>query len=561
MIDKKTSEAIMNEEIEDAHHSLIQNFREAEKYLKNTDITPCDSLFEDRNLQKAKEAFGRCEAILNRADFKVEKLSLKNVRRLQDLELNFNDRLTVLIGENSTGKTTVCESLTKVLSWVLVAIKREKNEGITLTDDDIKTGTKRAEVGIDLKLDSHNFIHFSLAHSFQDRGIEEPSNLLQLQEYAKIIRECITVNGCAVTLPLFIFYGVNRSNFVRGARKIYLNRMKAYDDALDDQVRISDMIEWFITLENLSKQENGTELRDLEQFKALLEKTLAEFLHEYAGADELKQALLEDALQGLRTKLKDAEEQIIVLQSKPFSTAQKLKQLVDETVRDLIPNATGIFVDRSTGKDRVVLNIYGEYHDIQHLSHGQRSILFMVIDLLSRLDILNPHLEDPRTSPGVVIIDEIELHLHPNWQQTIIDSLLKIFPNMQFIITTHSPQVISTVHKNQIRFLKSDPKTHQIKVHEPSFQTRGLSADNILLRILNIAEVPDILEQRQYQELEKLIENELDDSEEGQMLYQILEKHFGSNSIEMEKIYHLKKLQGMKSRLRQRRKDRGKDQE
>ena len=530
MVEKKTSDIVIQKVAEDSHHSLITNFREAETYLKNTDIIP------------------------------VEKLTLKNVRRLQNLELNFDDRLTVLIGENSTGKTTICESLTKALSWVLVAIKREQSEGVSLSDDDIKTGTNRAEVKIDLKLDPHNFIHFSISHSFQDRGVAQTSNFLQLQEYAKIIRECITVNGCAVTLPLFIFYGVNRPNFVRGARKIYLNRMKAYDDALDDQVRISDMIEWFITLDNLSKQDNGTELRDLEQFKALLEKTLAEFLKEYAGADELKRSLLEDALDGMKVKLKDTEEQMDALRSKPFSTAQKLKKLVDETVRDLIPNATSILVDRSTGKDRVVLEIYDEYHDIQHLSHGQRSILFMVADLLSRLDVLNPHLDDPRTSPGVVIIDEIELHLHPNWQQTIIDSLLKIFPNMQFIITTHSPQVISTVHKNQIRFLKSEPKTHQIKVHEPSFQTRGLSADNILLRILNIAEVPDILEQRQYQELEKLIENELDDSEEGQMLYQILEQHFGSNSIEMEKIYHLKKLQGMKSRLRQRRKDRAQDQ-
>src|SRR5699024_2167136 len=145
-----------------------------------------------------------------------------------------------------------------------------------------------------------------------------------------------------------------------------------------------------------------------------------------------------------------------------YSTAEKLKKLVNETVKDLIPNASGIFVDRSTGKDRVVLDIYGELHDIQYLSHGQRSVLFMVADLLSRLEILNPHLADPRQSPGVVIIDEIELHLHPTWQQTIIDSLLKIFPNMQFIITTHSPQVISTVHKDRIRFLKKDRKSTRL---------------------------------------------------------------------------------------------------
>lgn len=222
---------------------------------------------------------------------------------------------------------------------------------------------------------------------------------------------------------------------------------------------------------------------------------------------------------------------------------------MNETVRILIPNASAISVDRSSGKARVVLDIFGEKHDIQYLSHGQRSVLFMVADLLSRLEILNPHLEDPRHSPGIVIIDEIELHLHPTWQQTIIDSLLKIFPNIQFIITTHSPQVISSVHKDQIRFLKNDFETHEVKVHSPTFQTRGLSSDNILLRILNIAEAPDTPEFQKYQQLEKLIENNLGDSEEAQKLYQLLEKHFGADSLEMEKLQSLKRLQAMRQRI------------
>lgn len=539
--------------------SLLKNYRQAEDYVKSIDITDNELLQQDESFLKAKEAFGRCEAILNQASFKVRHIHLKNIRRLDHLDLNFDDRLTVLIGENATGKTTICESLTKGLSWVLSAIRRENIDGINISDNDIKTGEIDASIFIDLKLDDHNPIHYSLAHSLQDGAEEQKSELSQLKEYATVIRECITLNGCEVTLPLFIFYSVNRPNFVRGARKIHLNRASAYDHALDEKVRISDMIEWFVTLENLSSQEAGTELRDLEQFKALLEGTLAEFLDEGKNADVVKRSLLEDALSGIQKKLQDTDEKIHALKCRPYSTAEKLKKLVNETVKDLIPNASGIFVDRSTGKDRVVLDIYGELHDIQYLSHGQRSVLFMVADLLSRLEILNPHLEDPRKSPGIVIIDEIELHLHPTWQQTIIDSLLKIFPNMQFIITTHSPQVISTVHKDQIRFLKNDFKTNRVKVHAPNFQTRGLSADNILLRILNIAEVPDVLEHQQYQQLEKMIENGLDDTDEGKLLYQLLENHFGEKSIEMEKIRHQKKLQGIKSRLRMKRESRKKD--
>ncbi len=541
--------------------SLLKNYRQAEEYIKSIDITDQDLLAEHESFQKAKAAFGRCEMILNRAAFKVKHLKLKNMRRLEDLALTFDDRLTVLIGENATGKTTVCDSLTKALSWVLSAIRRENIDGIHITDNDIRSGEINAEIAVDLALDSYNPIHFSLAHSLQDGAEEQKSDLSELKEYAAVIRECITVNGCEVTLPLFIFYSVNRPNFVRGARKIHLNRASAYDHALDEKVRISDMIEWFVTLENLSSQETGTELRDLEQFRTLLTSTLAEFLDQEKNADVVKRVLLEDALSSIQQKLVDTDEKIAALKCRPYSTAEKLKKLVNETVKDLIPNASGIFVDRSTGKDRVVLDIYGELHDIQYLSHGQRSVLFMVADLLSRLEILNPHLADPRQSPGVVIIDEIELHLHPTWQQTIIDSLLKIFPNMQFIITTHSPQVISTVHKDQIRFLKNDFKTNRVKVHSPNFQTRGLSADDILLRILNIAEVPDVLEYQQYQELEKMIENGLDDTEEGRLLYQFLANHFGENSIEMEKIRHQKKLQGIRSRLKSKRENRRKDKQ
>ena len=93
-----------------------------------------------------------------------------------------------------------------------------------------------------------------------------------------------------------------------------------------------------------------------------------------------------------------------------------------------------------------------------------------------------------------------------------------------------------------------------MRVHSPSFQTRGLSADNILLRILNIADVPNVPEYRQYQEFEKMIENGEDETPEGKALYQRLENHFGKGSVEMEKIRHQQKLQALKARIRKRRK-------
>ncbi len=494
-------------------------------------------------------AFKRCLKILNHADYRVTRISVENMKRLDHLTIHFHPRLTVLIGENATGKTTICESLTKAFSWVLSAIRKEDFSGIEIDHEEIKHDTLMASIAVDLLLDDYNRIPFSLVRTLQDGAEAKFSNFEHLRDYATVIRDILSVNSDSVTLPLFIFYGVNRPSFIRSAREIYLHRASAYDHALEDKVRVSDMIEWFIMLDNLAQQDKSSEVHDLQIFQRTLRETIAEYRERQKRADYLQSSLLEEMINDLEKKVIEAEEKIDAIKARPYTTAEKLIALVNETVKILIPNASAILVDRSSGKARVVLDIFGEKHDIQYLSHGQRSVLFMVADLLSRLEILNPHLEDPRESPGIVIIDEIELHLHPTWQQTIIDSLLKIFPKIQFIITTHSPQVISSVHKDQIRFLKSDFETHQVKVHSPIFQTRGLSSDNILLRILNIADAPDTPEYQKYQQLEKLIENNLGDSEEAERLYQLLEKHFGVGSIEMEKIDNLKRLQAMRQRL------------
>ncbi len=495
-------------------------------------------------------AFIRCCHILNRADYSIHSIEMENMKRLDHLAITFDPHLTVLIGENATGKTTICESLTKAFSWVLSAIKQDNFVGTAIDLEEIKHGKLASRINVDLWLDTANHLSFSLARSLQEDAEQSHlANFSDLRAYATVIRDLLSIDQASITLPLFIFYGVNRSNFMRSAREIHLHRASAYDHALEDKVRVSDMIEWFIMLDNLSQQDKSSEIRDLQVFQSALRETIASFKSKEHQADFLQRALFEETIAELEEKIAEAQKKIEAIKARPFTTAEKLKALVNETVQILIPNASAILVDRSSGKARVVLDIFGEKHDIQYLSHGQRSVLFMVADLLSRLEILNPHLEDPRLSPGIVIIDEIELHLHPTWQQSIIESLLKIFPKIQFIITTHSPQVISSVDKGQIRFLKNDFETHKVKVHSPSFQTRGLSSDNILLRILNIAEAPDTPEFQKYQQLEKLIENNLGESEEAEKLYQLLEKHFGAESLEMEKLQSLKRLQAMRQRI------------
>jgi len=91
-----------------------------------------------------------------------------------------------------------------------------------------------------------------------------------------------------------------------------------------------------------------------------------------------------------------------------------------------------------------------EIFSLEQLSGGYRVMLALVMDLARRLAQANPHLEEPCESPAIVLIDEIDLHLHPKWQQRVLVDLIKTFPNTQFIVTTHSAPVLTTVKPENI---------------------------------------------------------------------------------------------------------------
>ena len=88
---------------------------------------------------------------------------------------------------------------------------------------------------------------------------------------------------------------------------------------------------------------------------------------------------------------------------------------------------------------RMMINKGKQQLDILQLSQGEKSLLALVGDIARRLAMMNPLLEDPLKGEGIILIDEIDLHLHPHWQRNIVRRLRETFPNCQFILTTHSP--------------------------------------------------------------------------------------------------------------------------
>jgi len=97
------------------------------------------------------------------------------------------------------------------------------------------------------------------------------------------------------------------------------------------------------------------------------------------------------------------------------------------------------------------------------MSDGQKAILTLAGDIARRCALLNPHLEDraPDETPGVVLIDEIDLHLHPRWQRRIMEDLRRVFPKIQFIATTHSPIIISAA-KNAKVIVLDENGSHEL---------------------------------------------------------------------------------------------------
>jgi predicted ATP-binding protein involved in virulence len=125
---------------------------------------------------------------------------------------------------------------------------------------------------------------------------------------------------------------------------------------------------------------------------------------------------------------------------------------------------------------------------VEMLSDGIRNMIGMVADIAFRATKLNPQLGSgaAQGTPGIVLIDEVDMHLHPAWQQVVLQGLLSAFPRMQFIVTTHSPQVLSTVPSQSIRILdlrwNDELQKYQSIVVKQEMQTEGIPSADVLAR-------------------------------------------------------------------------------
>jgi predicted ATP-binding protein involved in virulence len=161
----------------------------------------------------------------------------------------------------------------------------------------------------------------------------------------------------------------------------------------------------------------------------------------------------------------------------------------------------------------------------------------MVADIAYRCALLNPHLgaEAALRSYGLVMIDEVDMHLHPQWQQTVMAGLLSAFPKIQFIVTTHSPQVLSTVERENIRLLDLDHEGIGI-ASIPLADSYGEPSHDVLQAIMQVDPQPPVPEKVDLKHLTALVDQGLYQSEQAQQLLASLKERLSPSHPQIERI-------------------------
>jgi predicted ATP-binding protein involved in virulence len=169
------------------------------------------------------------------------------------------------------------------------------------------------------------------------------------------------------------------------------------------------------------------------------------------------------------------------------------------------------------------IDINGTTLDVRLLSDGERSVLALILDISKRLAQANPRLDDPLVSgEAVILIDEIDLHLHPQWQRKIVGNLERTFPNCQFIATTHSPQIIGEVPHDRIQMIKDG------RIYSPR-RSFGIDSSRVLEEVMNTDSRNPAIEQ-EIGRIAKLIANK---SAEARAAIEALSEEIGADDPEI----------------------------
>ena len=314
----------------------------------------------------------------------------------------------VLIGENGSGKSTALDAMAVALGiWHVArpsagwrAIRPEEARLVAKTDGDQVRFDPMPSPSITA---SGVIAGNPVSWTRENRGNSSKTSNAGAKDALSIVEKLLerARTDEKVTLPALAYYGAGRAWLAGNERKsgfeLNLGKVSRYDAyyyCLDGQIRHKEINRWFL-------------FECVEAFQRSRKRT---------GMLAVERAALA-----------------------------------------CVPGASSLRFDAD--RKEIVLNINGKEVPFYSLSDGQRSMLSMVADIAIKTALLNPHLgeECAKETPGVVLIDELDLHLHPNWQRQVVEHLRSAFPRMQFVATTHSPFIVQTLRPGELVSLDNQP--------------------------------------------------------------------------------------------------------
>lgn len=413
----------------------------------------------------------------------LKSITLKNFRCFSELEVCFPERLTVIVGNNGAGKTTVLEAATIAAGTLTSAMDGLTNYGIKKNDAHYKYFEIGSVVDVQpqypVEIKACGFVDEQPADwarvltSAKSRGgFASAKKITQIaDEYQKRLQSGDTT----LILPIISYYGTGRlwSQHKEKKNDIFEKntRNNGYVDSLDGAANDKLMMRWFqkMTIQQFQR---------LEQIPAYV-----------AVCNAMEKCFCSI------TKCQDA----------------KIQYNLDTNEIDVL------YVDKQNKKVRI---------PVSQLSDGYKCTISLIADIAYRMAILNPQLLGKVLveTPGIVLIDEVDLHLHPAWQQRILGDLMDIFPKVQFIVSTHAPAVINSVKKESLVVLKEG------QGFGASNETYGKDANTILREVMEVSERPlevkslfakfyNAIDEQNYQDAQKKLDK--------------LEKILGDNDSEL----------------------------
>ena len=417
-------------------------------------------------------------------DFYINTIHLMNYRCFKDTEVKLDKDYTVLVGINGTGKTSVLDSVATGISGFLNGFDGVDIKNFSKDDARISTQTAGVRVqtmpnypvGIEVTatVDGYKLAWRRIIN--KEAGKVSSNKDAIIETLAYMMQESIKTGNKDVCLPVIAYYGTDRlrniniSKAVASVTQRTENRFDGYDRCLSSAIDYKMFNIWFEEMTLLELQ-TGEKIPELEV---------------------------------VRTAIQDSYK-ILTEENEACKIDYNLKSKEIEITRA---------VDKNT-----------EQVPIRLLSDGMKSVLVMVGDIAYRMARLNPDLQDSiiDLTPGVIIIDEIDMHLHPSWQKNIIKTITTVFPKIQLITTTHAPSVLTNINKDHLVVLSD----YEIYYYTNEFY--GRTVDEVLSQVMGTDVRPD-----EIKELLNSFSNKLEENlEEAETILGKLERLLGSTAKEV----------------------------